>query len=458
MSFSKSIQTKILLGFVVFLTPIFLFTFSNVINSDINRQLSEKNLQVHSLKEAMDNIERGSAIYLSNAARDYESYFRDLAVYYKLLNQDLALIDNKLEKLADSKNELAQLAQSHLSLLDAVQMENLNQNIDNTLVSWKNYRNELRAELGNNLQEPRLEWGAKYISDNSKIVSSAFDTLIMSFEQLSLQQTQTSEIIGKTTIATLISFTVLFGVFFYFHIIVPIRNTKTAFQRVAEGDFGHQIEIKRGDEIGQLVQSFNLMSARSNSVLAILSNLQSASNFESAVAAIQEQSADYLGCDLVVLARSNLSNNGYSFKSIAPMLEYRNLHKFNLYFSHQDEREHINNQLSDNKSILIANIDSYCRSNPYEIILKRIINGYPLKSAIIQPLEYSTRGEFLFFASYHESQFTEQHTELLNHLMPFINHKLKAIGELQKTKSAENTHLNATPSESDTLIRHLNLA
>ncbi|MFC1620936.1 ATP-binding protein [Candidatus Omnitrophota bacterium] len=45
-------------------------------------------------------------------------------------------------------------------------------------------------------------------------------------------------------------------------LIMPIKTLASRIKRVAEGDFGHKIEIKRRDEIGGLVRSFNNMSER----------------------------------------------------------------------------------------------------------------------------------------------------------------------------------------------------
>ena len=46
--------------------------------------------------------------------------------------------------------------------------------------------------------------------------------------------------------------------------VTPIRALTRGAQRVAEGDFGHEIQVESHDEIGVLTNAFNAMSASSS--------------------------------------------------------------------------------------------------------------------------------------------------------------------------------------------------
>lgn len=426
--FNNNIQIKVFTGFAVLTVAIISLVYFILFNLEQSQKLIAKKSQIHELSDALHSVQQSNNIYISNAARDYESYYRDLEVYYKVLVIDIAAIDEKIENIYQTKKNLETLSQSVFNLIDSSQIKQLSLSIDNSHDVWKKFNTELANQFGDDIKEPRLEWGAKYIADNAGLVATQFNSLISIFDAISMKQSELSKTSGQITIAILLIFFIAFAVFFYLDVMRPLQMAKFAFQRVSEGDFGHQIRLQRHDEIGQLIHSFNQMSARSNSVLSILSKLQSVETLDEVVKMLFSQSKDYVGCDLVILVKPNLSHNGYTFNNIAPQLNFKNLYKANIPISSQAQITYMQNLFTNSTSVRINNIPRHVSQNREAEIMKALISRYPLKSAILQWLDtHNSENVFIVLASYNENSFTPQHIELLTHLIPFINHKLKAI-------------------------------
>ncbi|TQV87459.1 HAMP domain-containing protein [Aliikangiella coralliicola] len=425
--FHSSIQNKIFSGLTLLIAVVMILVYCILESASQNQTLNNEKTHIYSLSDSLKNIQRSNTIYLSNAARDYESYFRDLDVYYKVLQQDLADIDEKITHLSQTRNILTALSQSAINFISPSNVIQLNLTIENTQNRWEQFKIELSEQFGDNKEEPRLEWGAKYISENASQLSNLFDTLISNFNTINSQQADLSKTTVNLTIATLIIFTIGFAFFFYLQIIKPVQTTKSAFQRVSEGDFGHQITSQRSDEIGQLIHSFNQMSARSESILSILSKLQSVKSSAEIVDILFSQLTTYIGCDLVVLVKKNLSNEGYRLSHVSPQANFKNLNKINIAVENQAQKEHLTKLFADGDTIQINNIDEYLKQFRNNLILQTLNSRYPLKSALVHPLDFDSQEMALVFASYHEGQLTQKHQELIKHLTPFINHKIKSM-------------------------------
>ena len=430
---NQSIQSKIILGFLFLTISIISLVYFILSNAEQSRRLNAERIQIHSLSDALTNIQRSNAVYLSNVARDYESYYRDVEVYYKMLMLDISAIDGKVNRILETRKVFTELSQEMLSSLNAASVIQFNQRVDETQGNWSLFKSELDIEFGDDKNEPRLEWGAEYIEKNAATMAKEFDLLVKEFDEISTKYSEVSDLLGKITVAIVIFFFLAFALFFFFNVINPIKNTQLAFQRVSEGDFGHQINSPRNDEIGLLIRSFNQMSARSNSVLSILSNLQTVNSFNEAVEILYAESKDYIGGDLVILVKRNLSKNGYTFSNVAPAKDFKNLYRVNTMIENDSQQEYMRKIVVHGTAIRADNISDYYQKNPDAVVMKTLLNRYPLKSIILQPLDYEPYGAFLIFASYRENQFSSQHNELINHLMPFVNHKFQSIDKVNDT-------------------------
>lgn len=98
--------------------------------------------------------------YLANAPRDYETYYRDVRLYYPLLLADRLLIDESIGRLhAD-----AVLNRRGWSPARRTQRR-LGERLDVLNQQWDDFQNRMQERLGETLAEPRLEWGAETLAN-----------------------------------------------------------------------------------------------------------------------------------------------------------------------------------------------------------------------------------------------------------------------------------------------------
>lgn len=264
------------------------------------RLLSEQNCVVR-LIDAVTEIGRNSEIYQSNAARDYESYYRDLEVYYKVIVSQLELIDNSFKALTESKATLLVLVDTPFNLNSKEDSKQLIDQIQKSSDEWKTFQLGLTEKFGDNAAEPRLEWGAEFIVANVETLNFTLAQMGKQFSKISEKQLTLARRGAQIELYSIVLFIISLAVFFYFRISNPINNTKKAFLRVSNGDFGHQINNKYNNEVGELVTSFNEMSARSQTVLSILAQLQTARTTEQVLQLLYENISNYTGCELVAM-------------------------------------------------------------------------------------------------------------------------------------------------------------
>lgn len=76
---------------------------------------------------------------------------------------------------------------------------------------------------------------------------------------MQVQAGQVLKDLVKIFSAIVIALGFLIFMIFKWHVLVPVGRLKTAAIKVSEGDFTHQIEIQRHDELGHLTECFNAM-------------------------------------------------------------------------------------------------------------------------------------------------------------------------------------------------------
>ncbi|MCW8878612.1 MAG: HAMP domain-containing protein [Kangiellaceae bacterium] len=423
----QSIHIQILMALIILgAFSIFISISIQQISNQSSRLESEQN-KILRLSDSIEKIGLSSQIYNSNAARDYESYYRDLDVYYKVTVEQLNSIDNQYKNLESIHALLKDIGASPINLLSKQELRVLEELIANSSSTWRSFYHDLQDKFGDNKEEPRLEWGAVFIVDNLSSLTQSLSVMLSQFEKINNHQLTLSKIGAQVEIYLIIIFILLFALFFYSRVIKPINKTREAFTRVSNGDFGHQIQDFYSNEIGELVSSFNEMSARSNTVLSILSKLQTAETPNEIIELIQAKLYSYTGCDLVSLVSEDSKGDGFDFRNIAPVKNFKNLAYKKVLFGNQAERDHIKSIFTTNAPIRTNNISEFIKLNRNSILLRTLLNLYPLKSCIVIPLSINTKPSILLLASYHESKLQDKHLDLIQHLLPFIKHKLSSF-------------------------------
>jgi two-component system NtrC family sensor kinase len=94
-----------------------------------------------------------------------------------------------------------------------------------------------------------------------KALLGVFD-IQMSLMEADQSLTQNRNQILVFTLMFIIIIPAVAGLFIYWFVHRPVHDLSNATARIAEGDLAHRIQVRSHDEIGQLADSFNEMSAR----------------------------------------------------------------------------------------------------------------------------------------------------------------------------------------------------
>lgn len=236
--------------------------------------------------------------YVNNAARDYESYARDVALFKRELIGDVNVFDSTL-------NTLRQRISANPSLSES----GLGEGITALSNAWSAYRVGLTEQLGPNENEPRLEWGARYVTENQPAVNAKLHALVVRFQAATDGDARKAAASGVGSVLASIIITVLALLWFYFRVTQRIRATVDGCQRVASGDFGYQMPVGVGDELGQLASAFNSLSSRTRLVLSLLDHLQRRADLAASFAELARESAPYIPTDWLALIEVSDSGN-----------------------------------------------------------------------------------------------------------------------------------------------------
>ncbi len=254
--------------------------------------------EVRQLETVGEALLGRSQHYINNAARDYESYARDLALFKRELLGDVETFDAKLKAL-----------QQRISGTTAISDNELNTGIVALGNAWGAYRAGLSEQLGSNEAEPRLEWGARFVSENQPSLNARVNALVTRFQAATDSDSRNAAASGVGAVLVSLAITAVALAWFFFGVTQRIRATVTGCQRVASGDFGYQMPVGAHDELGQLATAFNSLSSRTRLVLSLLDHLQRRADLAASFAELARESAPYIPTDWLALIEVSDSGN-----------------------------------------------------------------------------------------------------------------------------------------------------
>ncbi len=235
--------------------------------------------------------------YNENAPRDYPTYYRDLRLYYQNLMAHMATFDRALDLFMhqDFSNQMPRPS-AWLQPRLGPQLEATIHALEQT---WASYRTGLVSELGDNPEEPRLEYASQHILDHSAELEQASRALTEGLRQWAAAEHR--GILVTFTIALGVSILVAVGLMLmlYARTLAPLRRTIRGFQRVADGDFGHRIAVEGSAEIQDLTASFNRLAERLDLLFQLLDRLQRGGDLNQVLGFIADEFAELLRMDWI---------------------------------------------------------------------------------------------------------------------------------------------------------------
>ena len=292
-------QKIIVAGVIVVGLFMLLFWFSNKLIFQLTEDIEESNdlSQLNQLTVLMTDT---ATQYDQNAPRDYESYNRDVKVYYGRLKDYLETLSSSVEKAEDDYYNRSTFGNV---LLDNSLIEQNDNNFKQLATLHQQFTEGFNEKLGDNEDEPRLEWGNDYIlADESGLFAHIGQTNTQ-FQELVVAHRSATQQFNKYLSLALIVVLVLLILWFNQSIVKRIIKVATGCRQVAEGDFGFQIQDKGKDEINQLVQDFNQLSSRSKSILSMLGALQTVHSHQEALDTIRKETQLIINSTALLLLR-----------------------------------------------------------------------------------------------------------------------------------------------------------
>lgn len=347
--------------------------------------------------------------YLANAARDYDSYFRDLELYYGDLKSQVAEIDALTNGLAQGHFTAEQ---SGMEELWTTTMDDRSQMAAEQLLNfWTAFRDEFKERIGPDEAEPRLEWAAEHIKDRSAELNWHINDLIMSLETAVTQRHKLTHRLNRAAIVAtlLLALGILF--WFVFKVLRPLQKTVQGFKNIAAGDFAHRLTIDTENEIGWLAGSVNQLAARLDALMQMLTRLQEGSDLDETLRFASETMPKLVPLDwvgILFVSADNMAQLERAYCDGAP--DTHRLGRFAI------DGTPLGTCLIGNKPTRIHDLSGLAASDKRFRLLRRLAD-LGMRDSIFMPVtNRSPIPGVLVFATRSANTYTAEHIELLTNI------------------------------------------
>lgn len=249
------------------------------------------------LELAAEQMHTQGMNYKQNAPRDYATYDRDLRLYYQDLMAQVATFDLVVDTFmqGDFRGDMGGLLPWIRPRVGA----EVTAAIHELEAVWGDYRADLFQALGEDLDEPRLEWAAEHIIARHEPLRLATHRLSGALGDWTRTEHRrlTQGALALAAAAALVAAGLL--VTLRFKVLAPLKQTTQGFERVAEGDFRHQVPERGTSEVQGLTRSFNQLSVRLDLLHRLIEGLQRGKDLDELLGFLSRDFRTLLGFDWI---------------------------------------------------------------------------------------------------------------------------------------------------------------
>ncbi|WP_157729908.1 HAMP domain-containing protein [Bacterioplanes sanyensis] len=369
--------------------------------------------------------------YKRNAPRDYESYNRDLVVFYQQFLHSIAATEQAVAVLQQHQQALAN-DNELLSLLNATELFQAQNLHAQWLQDWQSFEVALHDALGDPA-EPRLEWGAEYILANIAPLQARRDSLqsaIASAQQRFEQGSQQGRLLAMSTLIVLVLVLLLL---LALRVVRPIVRTAHACDRVASGEYGLQIDETGSTETRQLQHAFNQLSARAKLMLDLVRDIHQPTDTATKLNDIFDSGRSALGINwlgLIALDSSRIELTHSAPDALDAHWRHRHISP-NKVFGQELQASFQQQWLS------LDNIRQLAVSRHDERFLRELHKNTLASEVVGYPFRCPQHKQFiLLFSTRQETGFSAEQSNLIRALVPLM---ADAILESFETNTTELT-------------------
>lgn len=237
--------------------------------------------------------------YRDNAPRDYDTYYRDVRLYYQDLLHQRDLFEQIIHAFATNNFDDA-MADGMMSM--APELDKPTRWAASQLeVYWTDFSRELSNKLGPNNDEPRLEWAAEWILDQQEQLSEATNNLLDKLHEGVAKRANQASLLLRGFLLSTFFIAAMILLWFYLKVLTPLNHAVSGFRQVATGDFSHTIPTKGNNEIDSMIGTFNQLSGRLHALLQLLTQLQQGKELEQTITFVAQTLPKLIPIDWISL-------------------------------------------------------------------------------------------------------------------------------------------------------------
>ena len=404
MTFFRSLQFQFALGMTSISALVLLLISLFYLHQKEVQQQQQFSVILQTAKTNIQQLQKTAINYTQNAPRNFENYRRDLNLTYKAFSKDMgtiAKLHGQLNMLVTEYHLLP--LQSSTVLTDAKEYRAL---CDLSLLNYQ-------KSIGDNPNEPRLEWAATTLAQDLPGVINALDSLTKNIVNTSNQQVKALQWLIITASVILLLSLVLGSVWFYLRIIRRTQSIARACNEIAKGDFGIQIQHQAKDELGMLSDSFNLMSSQTHMVSKLINDLQSAKNIEDALNIFWLASKPYLGINWAGLLEVN--EGTHKAKLLADNSAINQVHS-ELDLKNNAFGGDLLKHVKKSNVLAINDVNQYRLSNGNSRFLRDMHRTTLAKNLYVFPLQYHQHWHGAIMIAHPSAQLTDTQVDLMQNI------------------------------------------
>ncbi|NWG87311.1 MAG: HD domain-containing protein [Hydrogenophilaceae bacterium] len=351
--------------------------------------------------------------YLKDTPTDYEAYNRDLRLFYGDLQRNIALYDKIISNF-EARRLDADLTGKHETIYCTWDERSKSQ-LSRTADIWRTYRAGMFKQLGDDLAQPRLNYAAAYMVTNGKMLLDASNDLAIAFQTMMEGKLALIRLFNQIILGLAAGLMLGLVALIYFNLVRPLRQTVSGFARVARGDFGHQVPVQTGNEIGQMTRAFNQLSERLHALFRLTDRINQGNTLDDSLRFIAEEFRDFLPVDWVGLFFQSADGTRWVLErqhDTGPRT-LREAGHFMLPGDKPDLSQPLN----------IADLSQYRGARADDLFAT--LHRYGFASATLLPMAGAANSQaLLIFAARQPGSYTTEHVEFLSNVAGQITHSL----------------------------------
>ncbi len=356
--------------------------------------------------------------YEQNAPRDYPTYYRDVRLYYQDLMSHVETFDRVVGDFM--RGDFGGGMEGPLPWLRPRVSPEVTRAIMAMETAWSDYRQGLFAALGPDMKEPRLEYAAEHNVANHAPLEQASHALTESLRRWAAAEHRKIARISALVVIVATALALLVLAVLYRTALAPLKRTIAGFRRIAQGDFGHQVEVAGVVEARQLAAGFNALSGRLHVLFQLIERLHQGNDLDEVIRFLSREFPDLLRIDWIGVVLVNGDNASARLEVSYLDGEPERVGK-RLFLL---RRTLLEKALVAGAPMHIPNMTETAENNPqFEFLRSLVERG--LKDTMFLPLTPQTQTPIpavVVFSSRTPDRYDEAHRRFLDNIAQLVTH------------------------------------